>query len=303
MVHLGVQAQKQKLNEIRFSRISEIRTIKPEPEDCEKIRHAVSSRHSRRANRPRAPAQLLQNLSRWVSIPDASFLLVQAHQHGRFRSIDDTSNCIGLLLSTPAKVIWSLLDRHSIERLPFTREFLKSLIVEILQPRNPQSANNPNHTGSTATLEVKKWPSYDWRQGEELFSKGMVSEPYFSQLYKAGDALVHVRNKSGDVRGLICESSRYEVSSNSVVLNCWALMFNGSFRKVLTALNVRWPSNETGSIRVIDLDCYPLKFDQSNLGCHLEARGRVFLDCRRRLFVSYLTPSSSNGVSQVNLSR
>jgi hypothetical protein len=131
-----MQDQKARIWDLQISRIIDILTSKPSPEESYRLCLLIANRRQNWNARTRETFGLVQALSRWVSEPGSTLLVVRAGPRAEARTKDLAANIINLLLTTPHKVIWFLSTRESLRLYSTTTDVLRSLVSQALR-RNP----------------------------------------------------------------------------------------------------------------------------------------------------------------------
>lgn len=127
-----------------------------------------------------------------------------------------------------------------------------------------------------------------FHKADALFSKGNVSLEHFDKLFKAGDVVV--MDVEGNLQAYECISVD-STGSNGFSMDCMSWTFDGSFRQSRTTRSVTWPVRAEGSIRIQDLDLFPLRFANDGTEKRLMERGLKFWGFRTRKYVSYRSDS------------
>lgn len=127
---------------------------------------------------------------------------------------------------------------------------------------------------------------HDYEEADRLFEKGLVTRKHLLKVFRTNNILVSLQN--GQPRGFLVKSCG--VTDDGVQARCSTLSFDGRFRRVDETINVVWPGRAGDTLRICELNAYPLQYEQSGLKTELLARGTTFWSCRGRKFVSYTAP-------------
>lgn len=125
---------------------------------------------------------------------------------------------------------------------------------------------------------------------DAIFASGNVHLDNFTKLFAPNDLIATMQE--GYPRAYIAKRSS---SSNKQTLHleCWTWVFDGSFRKKAEVISVHWPALDSAVVPIDGLVAWPLRLDKSDLRQRLEKRGREFWSCRHRRFVSYDAPNQT----------
>lgn len=135
-------------------------------------------------------------------------------------------------------------------------------------------------------------------QGEEFndiqktLDSGMIKKDMLSKLFAPNEVIV--TKEDDKYRAYISESSITASDGRMVLLSCWTLVFDGSFKKQTKKITISWPDKHTEEeIPIEGLSAWPLRYDTSGLQDQLIKRGKEFWKCRHRRLISYQAPSPS----------
>jgi hypothetical protein len=125
---------------------------------------------------------------------------------------------------------------------------------------------------------------------DAIFASGNVYLDNFTKLFAPNDLIATMQE--GYPRAYIAERSSSS-DKQTLRLECWTWVFDGSFRKKAEVISVHWPALDSAVVPIDSLVAWPLRLDKSDLRQRLEKRGRDFWSCRHRKFVSYDTPNQT----------
>jgi uncharacterized protein DUF7025/ATPase family protein associated with various cellular activities (AAA) len=132
---------------------------------------------------------------------------------------------------------------------------------------------------------VKQRYGSEWDDANTMFDKGLVASAHFSKLFGPDQIVVKITN--GEPMGYLCQNCvDRDGNGRSLELECWSWAFDSRFYRLSTTLNVTWPGT-SGTMPIVDLQVYPLKYDVHNIEQRLRTRGQKFWNCRHGRFVAY----------------
>lgn len=142
----------------------------------------------------------------------------------------------------------------------------------------------------------------DYKEADDLFKRGEVSEKHLPKLFRLHDRVV--TKIDGEEVAALCYSMQIG-NSKRIRLGCRLWAFDGLFRSKSEALIVEWPQEADipvlGSIPITQLSVYPLRYGQKGLCERLIKRGSMLWSCRFRKFVGYNAPKHVLDVQVVRI--
>lgn len=143
----------------------------------------------------------------------------------------------------------------------------------------------------------------DYKEADDLFERGKVSEKHLPKLFRLHDRVV--TKIDGEEVAALCYSVQIGISRR-IRLGCRLWAFDGLFRTKSEALIVSWPHEADtpvlGSIPITQLFVYPLRYGEEGLRERLIGRGSMLWSCRFRKFVGYNAPRHVLDVQAVRIS-
>lgn len=124
------------------------------------------------------------------------------------------------------------------------------------------------------------------QQTAKFNQQGFTTKRDWIRLYCPGDVVVTTSHNHCDAFSVKSCSS---VDAEHLRLECWSWAFNGKFYRESQVITLSWPS-AAGSVKITELQYYPLQFDETGLEKTLRSRGHVFWSCRTRRHVGYDAP-------------
>ncbi|KFY89917.1 hypothetical protein V498_06261 [Pseudogymnoascus sp. VKM F-4517 (FW-2822)] len=160
----------------------------------------------------------------------------------------------------------------------------------------------------------------DYAEADSLFAKGLVSQKHHSKLFGPNEIVMTMK----DGQPIASVSKGFpKTGPSNVTLYCEDWSFDGVFSINGSENNISWPSTSSEILPIVDLNLFPLKYDNvgtkqrllkrgqlleilpivdlnlfplkyDNVGIkqRLLKRGKLLWNCRKRGYMSYRVPDS-----------
>jgi hypothetical protein len=138
----------------------------------------------------------------------------------------------------------------------------------------------------------------DYAEADSLFAKGLVSQKHHSKLFRPNEIVMTARE--GQPVGSVAKGFPRTGPSNTT-LYCEDWSFNGVFSQNGSLKNLEWPSTLSEILPIVDLDLFPLKYDNAGTNQRLLRRGQLLWNCRKRGYMSYRVPGSESDPEAVRI--
>ncbi|KAH7370954.1 AAA family ATPase [Rhexocercosporidium sp. MPI-PUGE-AT-0058] len=138
----------------------------------------------------------------------------------------------------------------------------------------------------------------DYAEADNLFAKGLVSQKHYSKLFGPDETVVTM--KEGQPVASVSRGLPDTGHSNPT-LYCENWSFDGVFERKESIFEVTWPSTSSEILPIVDLELFPLKYDQVGTKQRLLDRGQLLWNCRKRRYMSYRVPGSKGAIQTVKV--